>query len=231
MASDTLESYKKEIDKAIENSCRQLYRNNRNELKIKNEELAVKNYEILARATLKLCKEKGFHAMSIRDLSRETGLSLGALYYYFSNKDEIVKFLHEQGDNFFREWLTRKTANIEDPREKLHKAIEVHIFLSELAPDIFFFFFMETKDIISENRNIPLLTEIWSENFFADILREGKKSGIFVFDNVDLVSTAIKSLLHDWYIRRWRFKQKKIKVEQYMAFVISMIESYINPRK
>ena len=77
MASNKLESFKKEIDSAIENSCRQLYRDKRNNLKIKNEELAVKNYTILARATLKLCKEKGFQAMSIRDLSRESGLSLG----------------------------------------------------------------------------------------------------------------------------------------------------------
>ena len=115
--------------------------------------------------------------------------------------------------------------------EKLHKAIEVHILLSEIAPDLFFFFFMETKNLAIEMRKIPLLSDIWVENVFTDILREGKKAGIFTFDNIDLVSAAIKSLLHDWYIRRWRYKQKKISVEQYISFVISLIESYIKPRK
>lgn len=231
MASERVKSFKKEIYTAIENSCRQMYRNNRNSLKIKNEELAVKNYMILAKATLKLCKEKGFQAMSIRDLSRETGLSLGALYYYFSNKDEIVRFVHEQGHHFIQELLNGKISGIEDPREKLHKAIEVHILLSEIAPDLFFFFFMETKNLEKEMRIIPMLSDIWVENVYADILNEGKKAGIYDFDNIDLIGAAIKSLLHDWYIKRWRYKQKKISVEQYIDFVISLIETYIRPDK
>jgi len=231
MTLDKWENFKAEVIESVENSCRQLYRNNRNNLNIKNEDLAVKNYIILTNSTLKLCREKGFQAMSIRDLSRVSGLSLGALYYYFSSKDEIIRFIHEQGHHLTQEMLTKKTSDFDSPVEKLHKAIEVHIMLSEVAPDWFFFFYMETKNLAREMRNIPVLSDIWVENFFAEILLEGKKAGLFSFDNINLIAAAIKTLLHDWYIRRWRYRQKKISMEQYINFVISMIESYIKPGK
>ncbi len=231
MRSENIQKLKKEVMLYLENSCRQLYRSNRNNLRIKNEELAVKNYLILTKATLKLCKEKGFQAMSIRDLSRESGLSLGAIYYYFSSKDEIVKFIHEQGLHLAQNFITNNVSNIEDPMEKLRKAIEVHIALTEIAFDSFFFFFMETKNLSKEMRAIPILVDTWGEDFFAEILREGREAGIFAFDNTDLISAAIKSLLHDWYIRRWRYKQKKISMQKYVNFIISLIGSYVAPGK
>lgn len=231
MAAVKVENLKKDIQDAIENSCRQLYRNNRKNMKIKNEDLAIKNYMVLTNAALKLCKEKGFQAMSIRDLSRECSLSLGALYYYFSSKEELVRLIQEQGHHFIQNILTEKLSSITSPRERLHKAIEIHLMASELAPDWFFFFFMETKNLPAEIRLIPVLSDIWVENVFSDILRDGKKAGLFKFDNIDLISAAIKSLLHDWYIKRWRYKQKKITIEQYIEFVISMIESYIKPAR
>ncbi len=231
MASEKLQSFQNEIDISIENSCRQLYRNNRNILKIKNEELAVKNYKILAFATLKLCTGKGFQAMSIRDLSRESGLSLGALYYYFSGKDEIIKIIHEHGQHFIQEFFPKKISDVENPREKLYKAIEAYIILSELSSDIFLFFLMETKNLPAELKRIPTQVEIWVENLFKEILNDGKKAGIFSFDNIDLICAAIKALLHDWCIKREIYKQKKINMEKYISFVISMIGSYIEPCK
>ncbi|HPS59498.1 MAG TPA: TetR/AcrR family transcriptional regulator [Spirochaetota bacterium] len=223
--------FKTEALVTVENSCRQLFMTNRTRFKIKNEELAVKNYEILTNVTLKLCKEKGFQAMSIRDLSKESGLSLGALYYYFSGKDEIVHFLHEQGHRFIQDILTKKTAGIKNPALKLEMAIRSHIFLSEVAPDWFFFFFMETKNLANDMRTIPVLSEIWVEQFFIDILAEGKKANVFSYDNSSLIGAAIKSLLQDWYLKRWRYMQRGITVEQYADFVISIIESYIKPVK
>lgn len=231
MKSEKFENFKNEVIAAIEESCRVSYRNNRTSYNIKKEELALKNYKILTGATLKLCKEKGFQAMTTRDLCLETGLSMGALYYYFSSKDEIIRFIHEQGHHFMQKILMDKISGIKDPREKLHKAIEIHIMMSEVAPDWFFFFFMETKNLAGEMRAIPILSDVWVKNVFVDILRSGKKKGIFQYDNADLIGAAIKSLLHDWYLKRWHYKQMKISMEQYISFVISMVESYIEIKK
>ena len=64
---------------------------NRETMRVKKEKTVVKNLEKIFGAVLKIANRKGFNAMSMRDLSRESGLSMGALYTYFSSKDELVR--------------------------------------------------------------------------------------------------------------------------------------------
>ncbi len=47
----------------------------KNKMQIKNAKVAIPNLEKIFTATFKLSSSKGFQAMSLRDLSRETGIS------------------------------------------------------------------------------------------------------------------------------------------------------------
>lgn len=51
--------------------------------------------QILTVAT-RLFREKGFAATTLREIARETGMSLGALYYYFASKEEIILRFYER---------------------------------------------------------------------------------------------------------------------------------------
>lgn len=67
-----------------------------------------------------LCAEKGFHRVQVADITAKAGLSAGAFYRYFSDKDEI---LYQLLDGFFTQTLReleRITAGIneESPMEK-----------------------------------------------------------------------------------------------------------------
>jgi AcrR family transcriptional regulator len=46
--------------------------------------------EQIVRAALRCFERDGFHATSVRDVVRESGLSAGAVYSYFPSKDELV---------------------------------------------------------------------------------------------------------------------------------------------
>src|SRR3954452_9937474 len=50
---------------------------------------------ILAAAT-RVCAEKGYHSSTIADVVRESGLSVGAIYSYFSGKDELIRLTCDQ---------------------------------------------------------------------------------------------------------------------------------------
>ena len=58
--------------------CRQTLAENRKTIRVKKEKTVVKNLERIFDATLRISNEKGFQAMSIRDLGRAAG-DLGAL--------------------------------------------------------------------------------------------------------------------------------------------------------
>jgi len=51
--------------------------------------------EAILKCAAKIFAEKGYHSTSIRDISRETGMSLAGLYYYFRSKEELL-FLSQE---------------------------------------------------------------------------------------------------------------------------------------
>ena len=50
--------------------------------------------EILTHATEVFCK-KGYEGASMRDLSRESGMSLAGLYYYFESKERLLYLIQK----------------------------------------------------------------------------------------------------------------------------------------
>ena len=104
---------------SAEDICRDIFRENRASIKIKKENVVVKNLVTIFNATLRLSNEKGFQAMSLRDLCRETGLSMGALYSYFSSKDELLEIIQEQGRRLAAKVLTEHIDKAEGPERNL----------------------------------------------------------------------------------------------------------------
>ena len=229
MASD-YEKFKKENLLSVENICRDFFNNSQGSVKIKKEALVVKNLMTILNTTLRLSNEMGFQAMSLRDLSRESGLSMGALYTYFSSKDDLLRIIHAYGMQAVKVMLAKAVEGETDTREKLRKIVRTHLYLSELLQQWFTFFFMETKNLKQEDRKIPTESELYTEQVLVDILEEGRGAGVFAMKDPVLTASLIKALLQDWYLKRWKYAKRKVTIEQYLAFVMESIEALILSR-
>jgi AcrR family transcriptional regulator len=56
---------------------------------------SAQTFETVLQAAMELFRDKGFHGTTMRDLSRASGLGLGALYYYFDSKEALVLRFYE----------------------------------------------------------------------------------------------------------------------------------------
>ncbi|HNW27603.1 MAG TPA: TetR/AcrR family transcriptional regulator [Spirochaetota bacterium] len=223
----TFQEFSKRVMVSVEDLCREFYRENRATIKIKKEETAVKNLVTIVNTTLKLSYKKGFDAMSLRDLSGESGLSMGALYSYFGSKEDLLSMIQYHGQLAVERILRDHIDQGSGPREKLRSAISTHLYLSEMMKSWFYFFFMETKNLNKKYRKISVESELMTERVITDILEEGVKGKIFAVDNIPLTGSIIKAMMQDWYLKQWKYTQRKISVEDYAGYVISMVESHI----
>jgi len=212
---------------SVEGLCRDFYRDNRAAIRIKKEEVAVKNLTTIVNTTLKLSYKKGFDAMSLRDLSRESGLSMGALYSYFSSKEELLSMIQYHGKAAVERILRDHIVRDSDPRVKLSNAIRTHLYLSELMKSWFYFFFMETKNLNKKYRKISVESELMTERVITDILEEGVRIKMFAVHNIPLAGSVIKAMMQDWYLKQWKYVQRNISVETYAQFVIDVVESFV----
>jgi len=214
---------------SMEEICRDLYRRHRKSIKIKKEEVVIKNLVTIFNATLELSNQKGFHAMSLRDLCRETELSMGALYSYFTSKEELVDIIQNQGRQVVMKVLLEQINRGSTPREKLHIAISTHLYLSEVMKQWFYFSFMETKNLSKDEQRKSIESELFTEKMFIDILEDGNRENCFEVQNSVLTGSLIKAMLQDWYLKRWKYSKRNITVDEYAEFIIRLIETFITP--
>ncbi len=206
---------------------RKFFQRHHARIKVKKEHVAVRNLIRISEATLALSNQKGFSAMSMRDLSAASGLSMGALYSYFSSKDDLLDMIQQESLTLATRVLTTRIRDTPDPRLKLKQAIFSHLFLSEVMHPWFYFSFMETKNLKKSARRKAIEIELLIEKIFIDIIGAGQRAGIFRDVNKEMVAGTIKALLQDWYLKKWKYNQRHVAVETYAEFIVSVVESYL----
>ena len=197
---------------------------NRDSIKVKKEEKVIENLIRIIDATLKICSKKSFQAMSIRDLSAESGLSGGALYSYFSSKEELLVLIQTQGREIANRVLVDQVVKSSDPVEKLRIAIKSHIYLSEAMRLSLIHIFKELNEYQFErimSHYVPLVAqEDASLQPLVEELLTDKRAFQLVFDRVMTRWLGDDSSLEK--VEGWiRFKER---IEQGIYQITSTME-------
>jgi AcrR family transcriptional regulator len=206
--------------------CRKVYRDHRKTIKIKKEKTLVKNLMGIFDAALKISNEKGFQAMTMRNLSQACGLSMGGLYAYFSGKEDLLEMLLSTGHTTTRQILRERLAPITDPVSRLRVAIRTHLFLSEAMQPWFYFSYMEARHLGDAQKERAKAGELETEKLFADIIEEGRVRGLFLVRDSLLVASVIKAMIQDWYVKRWKYAKRNVTVDQYASLVVAFVEAF-----
>ena len=83
--------------------------------------------EFILRTAARIFAEKDFHSTSMRDISRETGVSLAGLYYYCRSKEELLFLIQDNCFGRVLERLEARLAETTEPLAKLRLVIENHL--------------------------------------------------------------------------------------------------------
>jgi AcrR family transcriptional regulator len=223
----TYAEFQKHIKISRQQICREAFAENRHSIQVKKENTVVKNLERIFSATLKISNKKGFQAMSMRDLGRETKMSMGALYSYFSSKEELLAMLQQQRRAITQRILEASIDNEPNPAAKLRAAILTHLYLSEVMQPWFYFSYMEAKNLSSREQALAVASELYTEKLFADILKQGQSQGCFLPRDPQLTASIIKAMLQDWYLKRSKYRKRNLSVDRYAEFLLEFLEAFI----
>ncbi|WP_328190187.1 TetR/AcrR family transcriptional regulator [Marinobacter sp. OP 3.4] len=223
------ETFKAELALSKEEICRELYQENTDRIRIKKEGTATRNLARIIDSTLRLANSKGFHAMTLRDLCADSGLSMGGLYAYIRNKDDLIHLIQSHGFKLTRRTVLHYINGIDDPMSKLSQAIRAHVFLSELIRPWFYFSFMEAKSLPAVEKQNAIATEREIETIFCNVISEGIERGVFREINARLLSSLIKAMLQDWYLKRRKYRDQGVSVEDYANQLNDLLKTYLLP--
>ena len=162
--------FQKQVKISRQEICREVFARNRASIRVKKENTVVKNLERIFSAALRISNRKGFQAMSMRDLGRETNLSMGALYSYFSSKEELLAILQHQRRTMTKRILQEYIDKEADPVARLRVAISTYLYLSEAMQPWFYFSYMEAKNMNKKHRDQAVENSLATEKIIKEII-------------------------------------------------------------
>jgi len=162
--------------------------------------------EILAAAS-SVFRRKGLHATGMRDIAAELGMHVGNLYYYFSNKEELLAFCQEDA-------LVGLAALVEESRalegsadERLRHLIVGHVeLLNQTTPGSLAHLEVEALSNEWYGRIVAMRDDY--EGAVRELIAEGVAEGVFRDVDPGIAALAILGALN-WTVKWFRQDGRK----------------------
>ncbi|MDX1492122.1 MAG: TetR/AcrR family transcriptional regulator [Pseudohongiellaceae bacterium] len=207
---------------------RRVFECHRDKMQIKNPQVAIGNLEKIFTCTFRLANSKGFQAMSLRDLSRETGISMGGLYAYIGSKDDLASAIEEVLRKAIDDVLSDQAVLALDPVSRLKAIIFGDIYMNEVLHSWYYFCFLEAKGLSREQREAALRIELKFDERLAETIKSGIDAGKFETDQLALMVANTTSMLQQWYLKRWKFQLMQTNIDDYANFVLNTTLKCLN---
>ena len=167
----------------------------------------------ISEIALHLFAERGYAAVSMRQIASKVGLQAGALYNYFPDKQTILAdLLINHMENLLKTWHKQKLPQKSD--KLLEFFVDFHIEYHLNRPEEVFIAYMELRNLNPYNfQKIEKLRNKY-ERILSEILTVGVNKNLFSCENTKVTSLAIIGMLkevHTWYKKGGKISVPEMK--------------------
>jgi AcrR family transcriptional regulator len=167
-------------------------------------------------AAIDLFGERGYHATTIRDIGERAGVSIGLVYHYFKDKEDLLfEALVEVLDSYQRQ-IPLALAGVKDPMARFCAAVRAYCLVNDAAVDATVLAYRETKSLGKARRNLIKKKECETNELIAACI--GDCIAAKLFDrrtDVELLIYQIVMFCHAWALKAWQFRGR-MKVDEYV---------------
>ncbi|GEQ85502.1 TetR family transcriptional regulator [Patiriisocius marinistellae] len=168
-----------------------------------------------------LFKEKGFSAVSMRDIAKAMDMKAASLYNHISGKQEILSTLILEVAAAFTSQMDMITSETLPPLKKIEKVIEIHIditvnYSENIATLNNDWVHLEGDDL----KKVVKMREDYEENF-RGIIKEGISQGAIKQQHPEVILFSILSTLRTLYL--WNEKRGKMDVNILKKDMVSVL--------
>ncbi|WP_338844716.1 helix-turn-helix domain-containing protein [Massilia sp. W12] len=200
-----------------------LLQRNAERIGVKRREAALENLERIFGATFRLANTVGFREMSLRDLCRETGLSMGGLYGYIQSKDQLASMIADMvlyATDLLQQWF----LHVPDPLDHIECIVRANIYMAEILQPWLYFMFLESRALQQEQREVAKASE---SNIQTHIAGLAVQLPGFNQEQAWLFSAHCMSLAQDWHLKRWKFRNLNLTPDAFAESVVRLVRAHV----
>jgi AcrR family transcriptional regulator len=201
---------------------------------IRDPEMLKKRRAAIAKVAFALFLRHGYHNTSVREIADEASISVGALFTYFTTKDDILFYIIDYSlsaierafENVKRDMDTLIMAGVQPDRVMAVAVISYCRFIDE-TKHFTLLAYQETKSLIDSARKLLFDRERHIISIFEEVIRYGIRQKVWVAQDTAVLAHSIIVLGQAWAVRRWFLLSEVDSVDDYatklLSFVLGML--------
>ncbi|WP_223033679.1 TetR/AcrR family transcriptional regulator [Hanstruepera marina] len=181
--------------------------------------------EEIIKTAARLFKEKGYSAVTMRDLAKAMGIKAASLYNHINSKQEILKEIIISLAEEFTRGISIIKSSEKPCIEKLNEIVALHV---SIASKNTYGMASLNNDWMHLEEQLPYYLELRTnyENEFRNILKEGIKKNEIIDSDVEVLLFSILSTLRSLYL--WIPKKEDLNSEELTSHLSSILINGIN---
>jgi AcrR family transcriptional regulator len=173
-------------------------------------------------AALRLFKEKGYHATSMRDIAEEVGINKGSLYSYIRSKEDLLIPVFERAMGVLLAQIETIATDVSlAPTERLKRAIHAHVTAVADNLDVLTVYLSEWRQLAAESLTTVRAQRERYAGLFLQILQDGVQAGEFRVMDTRIVALGLIGMCN--YLFRWYRPDGRLFPDQIADELIEMI--------
>ena len=175
----------------------------------------VDKHQKIIQAATHIFASKGFYNSKIADVAKEAEVADGTIYLYFKNKDDLLISIFETSIDTFIHSVKNTLEGVEDPIEKLHRFIRLHLELVQNNQDVAQVLQIELRQSSKFMKEYAATKFGEYLNVISQILEEGQQKGVFKKKiNPFIVKRAIFGAIDEMALEWVLMKKKKYRMQE-----------------
>lgn len=186
-------------------------------------------FEAIRKAGLRLIYERGYEAMSLRQLASEISMSQGSLYNHIATKQDLLFVLVRDHMQDLLDHADRALEGVTGASERLVALVEFHVNYHIDRKREVFISYSELRSLEPRNFDVIVGMRKAYENKLIAILDEGAAAGVFTIFDHQAAAFGILSMLAGictWYNPKGRLSKKELA-----ALFVEMVQGAVYDRR
>lgn len=196
-----------------------------NKRRVEDPDLVKKRRPQIIGAAIEQFGRRGFHATTIRDVAHYAGVSIGMIYQYVDDKEDLLYLsVIEVVEHYIRE-IAKALDGVEEPLQRfiaivaaLTRVIDRHRAAAVLG-------YRESKSLSRKHMAYVMRREREIGDMVARCIVDCVRAGVFRKIDVEMLKYQCIIFAHNWALNSWRFS-RRMSVETYIAKGLALM---LNP--
>jgi TetR/AcrR family transcriptional regulator, cholesterol catabolism regulator len=183
--------------------------------RVADPELVAKRLPQIIKAAIRQFGRNGFHSTTIQDIAKAAGISVGMIYQYVGDKEELLYLsMFEVVEHHLRE-VAKAVGDAKSPLERYVAVVEALTRVIDERRAEAVLGYRESHSMNRGHLEYVMKREREIGEILIDCIEECVKAGVFRKVNAEMLMYQSIILAHNWALNAWRFRQV-MSVDEYL---------------